>query len=81
MKSYEGKPVTFVEFDFTTDETKGKAKADAKKHGLTEIFDKRAPGTGFVLVIDGKTKKVVGELKASNSVDDWKAAVDKILSS
>lgn len=81
MTSFQDQSVTMVKFDFTSDSTKSKAKSDAEKHGLTEILDSRAPSTGFVLIVDGKTKKVVGELKASNTVDDWKNAIDKALKS
>lgn len=81
MASYKDQSVTLVEFDFTSDSSKAKSIADAKTHGLSEVYESHAPNTGFVLIVDGKTKKVLGKLKASHTVDDWKVEIDKALKS
>tara|TARA_R110002096_G_scaffold423452_2_gene630636 strand:- start:45136 stop:45408 length:273 start_codon:yes stop_codon:yes gene_type:complete len=77
--SFEGKSVRFVEFDFTTDESKKKALADAQALGVAGTYAKHAPQTGFALVYNTKTQKVVGKLNASKDAAAWTAKLNKDL--
>jgi hypothetical protein len=75
--SFEGKSVRFVNFDFTTDESKKKALAEAEALGVAGTYAKNAPQTGFALVYNTKTQKVVGKLSASNDAAAWTAELSK----
>lgn len=74
----EGKPVEFVKFDFSSDETKSKTSAMAEEIGFSEILASNK-GTGFVLLIDAETKKTVGKLTRKHSVDEMVSEVEKHL--
>ncbi|RMH42015.1 MAG: hypothetical protein D6689_09465 [Deltaproteobacteria bacterium] len=78
-KLYVDKGVAFVTFDFTTDETTEAAKKAAAAYGVLDLFEKNAPRTGFCLLVDPRKHEVVGTLTARNSIDDWKATIDKVL--
>ncbi len=77
--SFDGKSVRFVNFDFTTDETKAKAKAEAEALGVAATYAKYAPQTGFALIYNTKTQKVVGKLSADSDVAAWTAELSKEL--
>ena len=74
---YKDKSIEFVTFDFTSDETKAKAEADAKRLGVEAIYKANAPKTGFALLYDTANSKVVTKLSAKNDVAAWSAAIDK----
>ena len=76
-----GKSIQFVTFDFTSDKTKAEAEAAAKKHGVQELYASNAPKTGFLLLYDTASKKVVARLSASDDQKAWQAAIDKGLGS
>lgn len=78
-KDYADKSIAFVTFDFTDGETKKAAAAAAKKYQVEELFNKRAPGTGFVLLYDTANKRVLTTLSARNNSEEWHAAIDTAL--
>ena len=78
-EQFQGSGVHFVTFDFTSDATKKTAANLAGKLGIKEIYDKTAPKTGFVLIIDRATKKVVGKLSKKQSTGDWTKQLNSAL--
>ncbi len=77
--SFDGKSVRFVNFDFTTDETKMAAEAEAAALGVKGTFEKYAPNTGFALIYNTKTQRVVTKLKSDKDVAAWKKTLDSNL--
>ncbi len=77
--NYADKGVTFVTFDFTSDDTTAAAKAAADKYNVAELYAEKAPGTGFCLIVDASSGEVVTKLSARNGIDEWNAAIDKAL--
>lgn len=73
------KSVTFVKFDFTSDETTAAAKAAAAKHGVESVYSDNEKKTGFMLLIDKTSGEVVGKLTPKDDVAACKAAIDKAL--
>ncbi len=79
--SFEGKSVRFVNFDFTSDETKKAAKEAAAALGVTGTFDKYAPNTGYALIYDTKAQKVLTKLKSDKDVAAWTKVLNEKLGS
>ena len=77
--SFADKSVKFITFDFTSDATKKKALADAEALGVAGTYSKNAPQTGFALVYDTKTQKVVSRLSAAKDAAQWSAVLTKRL--
>ena len=59
---YDGEPVLFVTFDLTNRTTTAQAEYLAAALGLSKVWSKHAPKTGYVLLIDTQTNKVVDTL-------------------
>jgi len=78
-KNAEGKSIQFVKFDFTSDETKAASAAKAEKFGVADLYKEHAPKTGFALLYDTKSKKVIKKLTASEDVAAWTAEINKAL--
>lgn len=78
-RDYAGKSIKFVTFDFTTADTKARSKAAARANGVGNIYKSKGPGTGFVLLYDTESKKVVATLSMRNSIEEWHAAIDQAL--
>ncbi len=74
----EGKNVEWVDFDFTTAETKAESKKKAEKLGISELYaDNQA--TGFVLLIDSESKETVAKLTSNQTSDEmYKIVVEKL---
>lgn len=79
-EDYADKSIEFVTFDFTTKETKEAAKVKAKDLGVEGVFDENFGRTGFLLLYDTSTKKVIKRLSADDGTDGWHAAIDNGLS-
>ncbi|MCP4447892.1 MAG: hypothetical protein GY811_21530 [Myxococcales bacterium] len=77
--SFEGKSVRFVTFDFTSSETKAKARADAEALGVAGTYAKTAPDSGFALVYNTKTQAIVTKLTAGQDAAQWGGELDKAL--
>jgi len=77
--AYTDKSIEFVTFDFTTDEGKEKARADATAYGINQLFVEHAYKTGYLLLVDTGSGKVVGRLSANDDAAAWRAAIDKAL--
>lgn len=73
-----GKAVKFVNFDFTDDAAKAKNANIAKENGLKKIL-KNNSGTGFIILVDAKTKKEVARVNATQSEEEILATFNKYL--
>jgi thiol-disulfide isomerase/thioredoxin len=72
--AYAGK-VNLLVFDLTDEATTATSRAEAKRLGLESFFDANNGSTGYVAVIDPKTKSVVSEI-SSRDLADYRAAID-----
>lgn len=64
------KPVVFQRFDMTDETTTYRSKLLANLLGLGEVFEQNAGKTGFMLLIDPNTKKVVARLTKDQSEEE-----------
>ena len=76
---YTDAGVEFVTFDFTSEETTAAAVAKAASLGVSELYASKAPKTGFALVYDTQSKKVLTTLSAQQDSAQWAAEIDKAL--
>ncbi len=66
---FDGKSVLFVELDKTNMTTSHQAKMLASALGLEAIYEQNK-GTGFILILDARTKAVKAKLTASDGIKD-----------
>jgi len=74
----DGKPVLFINLDFTNNTTKHQSKLLASSLGIRSIVDHNN-ATGFLLVIDSKTKEVKAKLTKNHSVKEMAAEINSLL--
>jgi thiol-disulfide isomerase/thioredoxin len=75
----DGEPVLFVTLDLTNQTTTAQAALMASALGIDKVYDKHAPKTGYVLLIDAKTKKVVDKLTKKQTMKQMNAAIGDAL--
>ncbi len=73
-----GGDVLFVKLDLT-DKNSPQAEYMLAALGLGDLWTENAGKTGFALLVDPATKKVVGTLRAEQSADDLKSAVQSAI--
>ena len=74
----EGKNVEWVDFDFTSAETKAASKKRAADLGLSELYADNQ-STGFVLLIDSESKETVAKLTSRQKTDEmYKIVIEKL---
>ena len=71
--------MSWVTFNFTDDKTKAASRATAEELGLLALHDEFAPSTGFVVLVDAKTKAKLGKFGGRDSNEDIASAFDKAL--
>ena len=64
---YDGRPVLFVTLDLTNGTTRSQAQYMAAALGFGEVFAQNA-GTGFILLLDGDSRKQVAKLTADQDI-------------
>jgi thiol-disulfide isomerase/thioredoxin len=77
-KAY-GNRVNLVVLDFTNDANTEASRAEAKRLGLTKMFDEYGGATGMIVVVDGRTRDVVSAIKGSRDFSGYRAAIDAAL--
>ncbi len=77
-KNLNDQDVKFVKIDMTSKESKSKSEELAKKLGLSEVLESNK-GTGYVVLVDAKTKEEKGILTRKQSSEEMLATVDKLL--
>jgi len=70
--------VVFVKFDFSSDDAKAKTKSLAADQGLNTVLASHK-GTGYIVLYDLKSKKVVGKLKNKHTVADMEKEIKTYL--
>ena len=76
MKGYMGdKAVKFVKLDLTNDATKAQSAKVAARNKLTPIW-KANQKTGMVLLVSGKTHKVLDTIVYTDSQSDMKRKIE-----
>ncbi len=73
----DGKNILFIKLDFTNNQTKHQAHMLGAALGITPVLKRNYRRTGFILIIDPKTKKVLQKLSKD---DDVYAMETKIIS-
>lgn len=78
IPSFDGKPVKFVEYDFTwgqSDDIRGAAATD----GLESVYDRFAGGTGFTLLYDPEADEIIDILTINYSQQAMRSAIGQAL--
>lgn len=77
---FDGKPVLFVTLDLTNVSTRGQAELMAGALGLKQVYDAH-PGTGFILLVDPDSHKVLDKLTSDKNIKEVGAAISARLES
>jgi len=67
-----------VIFDFTNNDTKAAAASLADEKGLTDIFQKHGPKTGFSLMV-GQNMQEQGRFTKENSVEEIETTLEEFI--
>lgn len=78
-KQFMDQPIYFTRVDLTDDCTKKQSGMLAEWVGLGEIYREHASKTGYMLLIDPQTKKVLSKLTKAQSEAELKAAMEDAL--
>ncbi len=74
----DGKPVLFTKLDFTNNSEKHQSNLLASALGIEKIV-KENNGTGFLLVIDSKTKEIKAKLTKTQTVKEMAREINAFL--
>jgi thiol-disulfide isomerase/thioredoxin len=78
-RDFEGKPILFTRFDLTDEFTNDQAARYAALLGLENYYTENAGKTGYMLLIDSQSKKVLGRINKQDSSEAMKAALTSAL--
>jgi len=71
----DGKNILFVKLDFTNNQTKHQANMLGASLGIAAVLKKNYRRTGFILIIDPKTKQVLQKLTKDDDVYAMEAKI------
>ena len=74
-QKYEAEPVLYVQLDQTTQARARQARYLASALGLEKVWKEYGGKTGFILLIDAKTKAVVAKLTKDQNLKQMGAAL------
>ena len=74
LPAFEGRPVRFIELDFTFGEEE-KARRVAEAEGFLPVFEQFAGATGFTLLVEPETGRIIDMLTINHSTGAMKAAI------
>ena len=80
-RDFEGKPILFTRFDLTDEFTNDQAARYAALLGLENYYTENAGKTGYMLLIDSQSKKVLGRINKQDTSEAMKAALTSALAS
>jgi len=69
QKRFKNENISFIKLDFTDSNTTNKASEVGKISGIESILIDNHRKTGFVLIIDNQSKKVLYKLTKNDNVD------------
>ncbi|MEM1205304.1 MAG: thioredoxin domain-containing protein [Acidobacteriota bacterium] len=75
---YDGKSVLFVELDLTNGTTRNQAEYLASALGFADTYASNQ-GTGFILLLDGKSRQQITKLTADQNIKAMGAEIVKQL--
>ncbi len=75
---FDGSPVLFVTLDKTNITTKNQAELMVSSLGIDDAYDKNQ-GTGFILLLNPSSKKVITKLGANQSLKDMVKKIESVL--
>ncbi len=78
-KEFSGQPILFTRVDLTNDFTKEQSALLASQLGLNAAYAENAPKTGFMLLIDPATGRVLSKLTKTQNEDELRAEIKKVL--
>jgi hypothetical protein len=77
-RTYAGR-VRFAVFDFTNEATTRASEAEARRLGLGAVFDEHLGETGTILVLNGTSREVIGDLHGERDFERYRVAIDQAL--
>ena len=77
---FDGQPILFVTLDLTNVSTRNQSELLASALGLKTVYQNN-PGTGFILLINPQTQKVVKKLTADQDLKMMSAEIKTLLQS
>ena len=75
----DGSAVLFVKLDFTNNQTKHQANMLGAGLGIGDILKQNQRRTGFILIIDAKTKKVLKKLTKDDDIYAMESKIRTLL--
>jgi hypothetical protein len=79
LPGFQDEPMLFVKFDFTDEYTRSQARKLATRLNLQEVFERHAPRTGFLVLVDAATGVELATLTSDLSEDDIRKNIGKWL--
>ena len=76
---FSHQPILFTRVDLTNDETTAHATRYANYLGLGNIYAEYEGRTGFMLLVDAKSKDILGRLTRNESKDDIRTMLTEVL--
>lgn len=78
IPGFAGKPVAFVEFDFTFG-PREELKAEAERFGIGDLYERNKGATGFTVLVDADTGEIVDTLTMNFSEDAMRSAIARAI--
>jgi len=76
---FSGQPVLFTRVDLSNDFTKAQSALLAAQLGVSTAYAENAPKTGFMLLLDSATGRVLAKLTKTQTEEELKAEIAKAL--
>lgn len=77
-KEFADRPVLFVTFDMSTQQSRAQSKMLAERLGIEDLYEDNFGATGYVVLVDAETRREVDRLTASQ---DTRTMREKLASS
>ena len=78
-REFQGKPILFTRFDMTDEFTKDQSANYAALVGLENFYRENDGKTGFVLLIDTESKKLLGRITKEKTPEEIRTALTHAL--
>ncbi|MCG8417780.1 MAG: thioredoxin [Proteobacteria bacterium] len=76
---FDGKKVLFLTLDMTNESTQRQSEYLASALGLGKVWKSHAPKTGYILLIEPKSRQIVGKLTKKDDFKAMSTAIDRVL--
>jgi thiol-disulfide isomerase/thioredoxin len=78
-KEFDGKGILFTRFDMTDDFSKNQSALFASWTGLHDLFKEHVGKTGYVLLLDAKSRKVLSKITKTQTPEEIRSAIQATL--